>query len=62
MVSKNRKADLNANTPHYTLFVRMSGDSREMLKEAQKRLADRLGDVPSNGYLIDEILRRYLGR
>lgn len=62
MVSKNRKAELNADTPYYTLFVRMSGESREMLKEAQKVLTAKLGDTPSNGCLMDEILKKFLGR
>lgn len=51
---------LSENTPFYGLYVRVSGDSRELLKQAQDIAAKKLGATPSNPVLLDELLRTYV--
>lgn len=53
---------INTGAPFYGFYVMVSGESREMLRDAHKKLSAELGDVPSNGLLLDEVLKKYLGR
>jgi hypothetical protein len=51
---------LSENTPFYGLYVRVTGESRELLKQAQEIAAKRLGATPSNPLLLEDLLRVYV--
>jgi hypothetical protein len=51
---------LAEDTPFYGLYVRVTGESRELLKKAQEIATERLGATPSNPILLDELLKAYL--
>lgn len=51
---------INQNTPFYGFYARVSGESRELLKQAQRKATAELRGQPSNAVLLDELLRRYL--
>lgn len=51
---------MEADTPFYGLFIRISGQTRHDFREAKERLSKALGGVPSNPMILDELLRFYL--
>jgi hypothetical protein len=51
---------INENTKFYGFYVRATGESRDLLKLAQKKASGTLGSVPSNPVLLDELLRSYV--
>jgi hypothetical protein len=51
---------LSEDTPIYGLYVRVTGESRELLKKAQEIATQRLGATPSNPLLLDELLKAYV--
>ncbi len=56
----NEPRGLSENTPFYGLYVRLSGESRELFRKAHEITAKRLGSAPSNPILLDEMLKAYL--
>jgi hypothetical protein len=44
----------------FGFYVRVSGDTHELLKNAKRIAAERPGGAPSNALLFDEMLRAYL--
>jgi len=51
---------ISEDTPFYGFYVKASGETRELLRKAQQVAAERLGAVPSNPLLLDELLKAYL--
>lgn len=51
---------IDENTRFYRFYVRASGGSREMLRQAQKKATQARGDAPSNPVFLDELLRAYV--
>ncbi|QRM29560.1 hypothetical protein [Microvirga sp. VF16] len=56
----NEPRGLSEETPFYGLYVRLSGESRELFRKAHEIAAKRLGATPSNPILLDELLKAYL--
>lgn len=52
---------LEANTPDYGFFVRVSGEERALLKSARDLAERRLGGVPSNPMLLIDMMKFYTG-
>lgn len=52
---------LEAPTKWYGYYARLSGEEREMLRQARGILRERLGDTPSNTVLLGEVLKAFLG-
>lgn len=48
-------------TAFYGFYVRVSGESRELLKQAQRKATLEMRTQPSNAVLLDELLMAYLG-
>jgi len=51
---------INEDTPFYGFYARVSGESRELLKQVQRKAATQLKGQPSNAVLLDELMRHYL--
>ncbi len=51
-----------ADTAFYGFYVRTTGETREMLTEARRKLAGRFGAPPSNPLLLTELLRLYVAQ
>jgi hypothetical protein len=48
-------------TAFYGFYVRVSGESRELLRQAQRKATSEMRTQPSNAVLLDELLMAYLG-
>lgn len=51
---------LHANTGDYGFYVRVSGEDRELLKQAKSVAEGRLGGSPSNPMLLIEMMKVYV--
>ncbi|WP_454655548.1 hypothetical protein [Bosea beijingensis] len=62
MITKRFKEarGIDEDTPFYGFYARVSGESRELLRQAQRKATAQLRGQPSNAVLLDELLRRYL--
>lgn len=62
MITKRFKEarGVHENTAFYGFYARVSGESRELLKKAQEKATEHLKGHPSNGVLLDELMKAYL--
>jgi len=51
---------LHESTPFYGFYVKVSGESRRMLAEAQRRAAEQMGATSSNPVLLEAMLKAFL--
>ncbi len=51
---------LHESTPFYGFYVKVSGESRRMLAEAQRRVTEEMGAIPSNPVLLEAMLKVFL--
>jgi hypothetical protein len=49
-----------ANTDYYGFYVRVNGETRHMLNEAQRRVSKHFTAPPSNQLFLNTILESYL--
>lgn len=51
---------LDEDRPFYGFYTRLSGQDRELLKEARRVAMVRLGATPSNPVLLAEMMKTYV--
>jgi hypothetical protein len=60
MKHENDPRGIDQNTEFYGFYVRATGETRELIREARRRLTGRYGAPPSNPLLLRELLRLFV--